>query len=404
MKVKETLIIIILGFLPFVMVIGNSMFIPVLPTIERKLSINSVEAGLLLTVFSISASFVIPFVGFLAERFSRKKIILLSLLLVALGCIISGVSAFFSKASFPLLLGGRAVQGLGAGGTAPLAMAVIGETLTGANRSKALGILEVFNGLGKMLSPLIGMAVIMVTWYTAFWVYFFIAMITFVGIYVYIDQNEKPSEQTLKEYGYSLVELVIKNFRWLLPVYMTGGVVLFVLFGLLVYFSYEIETVYTVSGIEKGILFALPLGMMTLMAYITGRFIGESSDRLKQFLCIGLALLFIPLIIAMLEHSFIGLIFIITTIAAGAGILLPCCNFFVVTNVLNEERGMAVSFYGMVRFLGVAFGPLVYSQWMYDEWWMFMYSLLITLGATLWLYSGWLSLSKEEAVTPFTNH
>ena len=59
------------------------------------------------------------------------------------------------------------VQGLGAAGTAPLAMALAGD-LNNKRTERGMGILEAANGIGKVLSPIIGAAVALIVWYAFF--------------------------------------------------------------------------------------------------------------------------------------------------------------------------------------------------------------------------------------------
>ena len=51
----------ILATVPFIMVLGNSMLIPVFPQLERELNLTQFQVGLLVTAFSIPAGVVIPF-------------------------------------------------------------------------------------------------------------------------------------------------------------------------------------------------------------------------------------------------------------------------------------------------------------------------------------------------------
>lgn len=75
----------ILGAVPFVMVLGNSMLIPVFPKFEQVLGINQVKVGLLVTAFSLPAGLLIPFSGILSDRIGRKVIIAPALVLYGVG-------------------------------------------------------------------------------------------------------------------------------------------------------------------------------------------------------------------------------------------------------------------------------------------------------------------------------
>ncbi|MGV2910212.1 MFS transporter, partial [Bacillus safensis] len=68
--------IIALSSVPLIMTLGNSMLIPVLPEIEKKLSITSFQVSLIITVYSVVAILCIPIAGYLSDRIGRKKILL----------------------------------------------------------------------------------------------------------------------------------------------------------------------------------------------------------------------------------------------------------------------------------------------------------------------------------------
>ncbi|WP_258549697.1 hypothetical protein [Rossellomorea aquimaris] len=54
---------LVIGLLPILMVLGNSMLIPILPSIEADLHLNSSWSGFILSSFTIPAAVVIPFSG-----------------------------------------------------------------------------------------------------------------------------------------------------------------------------------------------------------------------------------------------------------------------------------------------------------------------------------------------------
>ncbi len=56
---------LILCGVPFLMVLGNSMLIPVLPPqMKAALSLSQVQVGLVITLFSVPAGVIIPLFGF----------------------------------------------------------------------------------------------------------------------------------------------------------------------------------------------------------------------------------------------------------------------------------------------------------------------------------------------------
>ena len=54
--------------IPLVMTLGNSMLIPVLPIMEKKLEISSTQTSMLITCYSVSSIFLIPIAGLLSDK------------------------------------------------------------------------------------------------------------------------------------------------------------------------------------------------------------------------------------------------------------------------------------------------------------------------------------------------
>ena len=70
---------------PLVMTLRNSMLIPVLPLIEKKLKITSFQVSLLITVYSIVAIILITIAGYLSDRFERECVMVPCLIIAGIG-------------------------------------------------------------------------------------------------------------------------------------------------------------------------------------------------------------------------------------------------------------------------------------------------------------------------------
>ncbi|HHY09931.1 MAG TPA: MFS transporter, partial [Firmicutes bacterium] len=74
LKKKTALRFAVLCGVPFVMVLGNSMLIPVFPQMKAAMKLTQFRVGLIVTFFSVPAGILIPLAGFLSDRFGRKAI------------------------------------------------------------------------------------------------------------------------------------------------------------------------------------------------------------------------------------------------------------------------------------------------------------------------------------------
>ncbi|MDB5051981.1 MAG: transporter [Bacilli bacterium] len=107
--------------IPLIMTLGNSMLLPILPDIAKKLHITSLEVSMLITVYSVIAIILIPIAGFLSDRYGRKTVIVPSLIITGIGGLIAGLAAWFleDKSAYWMIIGGRFLQGIGAAGAFP---------------------------------------------------------------------------------------------------------------------------------------------------------------------------------------------------------------------------------------------------------------------------------------------
>ncbi|OLO26955.1 hypothetical protein BTR23_21550 [Alkalihalophilus pseudofirmus] len=400
---STTLIICIIGLLPFVMVVGNSMFIPIIPDIQHELQLTTVESGLILTVFSIPAALMIPIIGFISDRVGRKKVVLVSLLFIMLGSIMSAVAPLLldGQAAFSMLLFGRFFQGVGAGGTAPMAMAMAGDLFEGKERSKALGTVEVFNSLGKVISPIIGASIAVFLWVGTFWIYFFLAFLAYFGIKISINERVREKKAfSVKDYRRSVITIILREFKWLIPIFIASGVGMLLLFGLMFFMSYYFEESYGIYGIQKGIYLAFPLIALTIFSYWTGNKLGGNSNKVKQFLLLGLSILFISFALLIFFHGLLGLLVLITLVSVGLGFFLPAANTAVTSSVGIHERGLVVSLYSMIRFLGVAFGPITFSVFMNEPMELFFLSFFFVGVSFVILISSWTCIPILKECNP----
>jgi len=362
----------VLAAVPLLMVLGNSVLIPVMPTMQSKLHVSKFQISLLITLFSVPAGIVIPFAGYISDRMSRKWVIIPSLILFGIGGVLAGVSAWWFPHPYITILCGRVLQGIGAAGTAPIAMALVGDLFKGAQRSQALGVNEAGNAFGKVVSPIIGSLVGLLAWFAVFFIFPILCIPMALGVWFFIPKLQKAGQQqSAGEYLKSLGKVLRREGRWLFVTYLCGASALFVLFGILFYLSDLLETKYHIDGLKKGFVLAIPLLMLSVTSFITGALIKKQKLLMKWLMVIGFTGMAVVLLLAvwLTDNAWI-LVGLMSLSAVGTGITLPCLNTLITSAVNKEQRGIVTSLYGSVRFLGVAFGPPVFT-------WLLTYSAKI---------------------------
>jgi ACDE family multidrug resistance protein len=353
----------ILAAVPFIMVLGNSMLIPVLPAIQKALNLSLLQAGLLITAFSIPAGLTIPFAGLLSDQVGRKLVMAPALVVYGTGGLLAGLAAILIAKPYPYLLGARIIQGIGAGGTYQLAMALAGDLIQDKERARVLGLLEAANGLGKVVSPLAGATVGLISWYMPFFVYgalsFPIAAAIFWGAK---EPKSKKKAQSLPVYAQNLLSILREKGVNLGAAFLCGAIVLFALFGLLSLLSDLLENTFHYGIFRRGLVIAIPVLVMAVSSYCLGILLKQQLLKIMKWTIIGgLALVAFGLFFFPLAGGVFLKVLCSTLIGFGTGLVLPSLNTLITSSAPTSERGLVTCLYGTVRFFGVAIGPPVFG-------------------------------------------
>jgi len=343
------------------------MLIPILPKMKTELNVTQFQTSLIISAFSIAAAISIPVLGYLSDRFSRKAIIIPALILYGSGGLLAGAAAAWFSSAYTWVLAGRIMQGIGAAGTAPIAMALAGDLFKGGEQSKVLGLVEASNGLGKVISPIIGALLALLFWYAAFFAFpIFCFLSVLLTIFFIHEKKAEKEPPPVKKYIKGLVSVFKTEGRWLFAAYLTGASCLFTLFGILFYISDILEKDHQIDGLLKGAILAVPLLFMTTTSYLTGSHIGKKMTRMKTLIIIGCLLMTASFASLVFFTKLIPFFAVLVVSSVGTGLVLPCINSFITGSVPSDRRGFVTSLYGSVRFLGVAIGPPIFSTLM--EW------------------------------------
>lgn len=129
----------------------------------KALHITNVQAGWLISAFTLPEIFITPIAGFATDRWGRKKALVPSLFVFAL----AGVALFFLH-DFKTIILLRLVQGIGAASLGSLNITLIGDFYKGTAKPEAMGYNASVLSLSTALYPLIGGTLAGFGWYFPF--------------------------------------------------------------------------------------------------------------------------------------------------------------------------------------------------------------------------------------------
>jgi EmrB/QacA subfamily drug resistance transporter len=136
----------------FMTVVDVSIVNVALPTIGHKLKFSSDSLQWVITAYALTFGGFLLLGGRAADFLGRRRVFVSGLALFTLASLLCGLSG-----SEGMLIGARAVQGLGAAIISPAALSIISTTFQeGAERNKALGIWGAIGGSGAAAGVLLG--------------------------------------------------------------------------------------------------------------------------------------------------------------------------------------------------------------------------------------------------------
>ena len=185
---------------------------PALPSIQKYFGIGERILAWTFTIYVLFNLIGTPLMAKLSDKFGRRSIYILDVVLFALGSIVITLSP---QKSFAVLLLGRALQGFGAGGIFPVASAVIGDTFPPEKRGGALGLIGAVFGLAFLVGPVLGGVILSITtWQWLFIINLPIALVVIVMGWQLLPSKGSGSQLRFDWAGLIVLSMLLASFTY----------------------------------------------------------------------------------------------------------------------------------------------------------------------------------------------
>lgn len=263
--------------------LAMDIFLPCLPSVAQDFAVPFSTAQWVLSIYFIGAGAGQLFLGPLADRFGRRKIILSSIVLFACSSIVCALAP-----SINVLILARLFQGIGACGTTVVTIAVIRDIFDDLVTPRIYSHVNAIIGLAPLLAPLLGgfLLIWTGTWRSGFYFVSVFSMLAFVSKFYFLKETNprfEPDFETVKiNYKNSYLE-ILRNKNFLSYTFCTiAG-----LTGLFLFFSMSSILLINILGVSPD-NFGYYFGLNSLF-YIFGNLL---SPKLQKILSVTNVILF----------------------------------------------------------------------------------------------------------------
>lgn len=339
-----TFLVLLSAFGSFV----NDMYIPTLPEMVKAFgcSVSTVQLGLTFGMIGLGVGELV--LGPLSDRYGRKPILLIALVVFAIGALMS----VWSK-TIEIFIFWRLIQGLGASGGYFLARTIPADMYQGQDLAKVMALVGAINGFAPASAPVIGGIVGHdVGWRGIFWILFGFALLLLVLSLIFkesLPQNRRFTSK--KAFGNYLI--LFKNKSFVIHTLLKGSA-LGMLFAYISAAPFIIQTHYGYTQMQFGLFMGFNAIFVAAGAMIALKFKplkkgAVFAGRLLFLIAVGQFVCLLTVDNVWVYEAWnVGMIFCM-------GMLFTIAN----TLAMNEGRQCAGDASAVIGFVGYVFGAVV---------------------------------------------
>lgn len=185
----------------------------ILPTLETVLKADFKDLQWIMNAYTIACTTVLMATGTLADRFGRKRVMMITIVAFALASLICGLAQ-----DALVLIIARFLQGLAGGAMFLCTVAVLSHQFQeGAERGQAFTAWGVVSGVGLGFGPLIGGLIVSLSnWQWVFLIHVPLAAVALLLVVAGVRESRDPAAKRLDLAGIVTLSLAVFGFSYLI--------------------------------------------------------------------------------------------------------------------------------------------------------------------------------------------
>ncbi|WP_088043358.1 multidrug efflux MFS transporter NorA [Bacillus sp. EAC] len=349
MKKQNMMLTIVLMNL-FIVFLGIGLVIPVTPSIMNELNISGSVVGYMVAAFALTQLMISPIAGHWADRFGRKRMIIIGLIIFSISEFLFGIGK-----TVEVLFISRMLGGISAAFIMPAVTAFIADITTVDTRAKALGYMSAAISTGFIIGPGVGGFLAEISPRLPF--FFAAALAVFAGILSISVlpepvRNSENNEETRQKPGIN---------RIFSPLYFISFMVILISqFGLAAFESlFSLYTDHKFGFTPRDIAIMITGGgiigaiaQLALFDRLT-KWMGEIR-LIRYSLILSTILVFLITIV----NSYFTILLVTITVFLGFDLMRPAVTTYL-SKIADNEQGFVGGMNSMFTSIGNVIGPII---------------------------------------------
>ena len=180
-----------------------------LPHIQGSVSATQDQITWVLTSYIVAAAIMTPLVSWLAARFGRKMVFLVSIVGFVFASMLCGIANSLAE-----IVGYRLMQGVFGAALIPLSQAVLLDIYPPRQHGQAMAVW----GAGAILGPILGPALggwltDNLSWRWVFFINLPIGILAFIGVFLFIRGDRSAERKAFDFFGFITLAIAIGALR-----------------------------------------------------------------------------------------------------------------------------------------------------------------------------------------------